>query len=306
MKSYIIRFSRTVFLFMLAAISVVGLFHSFSRPTFAINYNVPVSLPSFQVEIDTQVRENLFSKYPLIVYNDITYFPLTFHDCNILGLSVQWTPEDGLVIDKKEGYAGEMKDQSTDISNPERDYAALVPFPVRINGKQIDNTKEEYPVLFYRDITYIPWTWKFSQELGSIYRFDNIKGLRIRSHFFVSAFPRDAAAFDREKYGMYTYEGDQYYVEIDMMSMGLPWPNNMSVSKNGGQPYKLGDPDLFYGLLLCSSCMVDYDMELRYEAPWLFVYATNEQGTRHGLFKVHIVTGETVLVKAIPFTESEF
>ena len=41
-------------------------------------------------------------------------------------------------------------------------YTASIPsYPVFINGKQIDSSKEEYPLLNFRNVTYFPLTWRF-------------------------------------------------------------------------------------------------------------------------------------------------
>ena len=43
---------------------------------------------------------NYYEKYPLFVYKDITYFPMTYYQSNLLNLSTSWTAESGLVITK--------------------------------------------------------------------------------------------------------------------------------------------------------------------------------------------------------------
>ena len=42
---------------------------------------VQVTLPSFSVTLNGQTTGNDYSKYPLLVYKDITYFPMTYYDC---------------------------------------------------------------------------------------------------------------------------------------------------------------------------------------------------------------------------------
>ena len=59
-------------------------------------------------------------------------------------------------------------------------------------GKAIDNKKEEYPLLVFRDITYFPLTWRFAvDEFGWNYTFDSTKGLNITS---VSSAPPPVSA----------------------------------------------------------------------------------------------------------------
>ena len=51
---------------------------------------VTVTLPTFKVVFNNTNVDNRYSKYPLIVYNDITYFPMTYSDCRFLGLETKW------------------------------------------------------------------------------------------------------------------------------------------------------------------------------------------------------------------------
>ena len=60
--------------------------------------------------------------------------------------------------------------------------AAIQPcgFAITVNGKSIDNSKEEYPLLVFRDVTYFPLTWRFAvDEFGWNYTFDGKTGLNI-------------------------------------------------------------------------------------------------------------------------------
>ena len=59
---------------------------------------VQVTLPGFTVTLNGQSTSNEYSKYPLIVYKDITYFPMTYYDCRLLGLKTDWTAETGFCL----------------------------------------------------------------------------------------------------------------------------------------------------------------------------------------------------------------
>lgn len=52
--------------------------------------SVNVTLPNFPVTLNGTKVNNDYSKYPLIVYRDITYFPMTYGDCRFLGLESDW------------------------------------------------------------------------------------------------------------------------------------------------------------------------------------------------------------------------
>lgn len=57
-----------------------------------------VTLPSFPVKLNDQTVDNRNREYPLIVYKDITYFPMTWFDSRYLGLENRWSPDQGLTV----------------------------------------------------------------------------------------------------------------------------------------------------------------------------------------------------------------
>ena len=57
---------------------------------------VQVTLPGFTVTLNGQVIDNSYRQYPLLVYKDITYFPMTYYDCRFLGVETDWTRKNGL------------------------------------------------------------------------------------------------------------------------------------------------------------------------------------------------------------------
>ena len=141
---------------------------------------VQVTLPSFSVTLNGQTTGNDYSKYPLLVYKDITYFPMTYYDCRLLGLKTDWTADTGLVIDKNEGYFYEYLREVNNSKNARKQTAKLADGKITVNGKVIDNSKEEYPLLVFRDVTYFPLTWRFAvSEFGWDYRFNQQEGLVI-------------------------------------------------------------------------------------------------------------------------------
>lgn len=64
------------------------------------NTTVTVSLPSFPVTLNGITIENERSQYPLIIYKDITYFPMTYYDSRFLGLESIWNAKTGLTVEK--------------------------------------------------------------------------------------------------------------------------------------------------------------------------------------------------------------
>lgn len=154
---------------------------SVSFASFEGNRDVRLFLPKFKVTINGQEIDNEFREYPFIVYQDITYFPMTYHDSRFTGVETQWDNTAGLTIQKFEG-AWEYKFTERKVSNASKYFGDIATFPVVVNGKKIDNANEKYPLLLFRDVTYFPLTWRFAvDEFGWDYSFTKEDGLVIRS-----------------------------------------------------------------------------------------------------------------------------
>ena len=131
-----------------------------------------VKIAPYYTEIDHVSVYNAAVEYPLITYKDITYFPMTYNLCTRLDLAIGFTPEDGLYITKHEGLPYSAEDSALFGGNASnsynKTYKAVIPqYPVYLNGIRIDNSKEEYPLLNFRDVTYFPMTYHFAvEELG--------------------------------------------------------------------------------------------------------------------------------------------
>jgi len=199
---------RVIYAFI--AIIAVTLFFS-NKTALAASKNVSVSLPSFRVTLNGNEISNLYSKYPLIVYKDIAYFPMTYEGCRYLGLETKWDQKDGLEIIKTnisypfEGYKTNRKNFDS--------YTATIPeFNIKINEKAVDKSNTEYPLLSFRDVTYFPLTWKYGvNEFGWDYHFNSKDGLVINSQ---NAAPRRLELIDHFYdgwYGDFIVNGDYIY-----------------------------------------------------------------------------------------------
>lgn len=147
----------------------------------AANGSANIRLPDFQVTLNGTVIENATSQYPLIVYKDITYFPMTYYDCRFLGLESVWDSRTGLKIAKTGISWGYHKYQAAG-RNSYAYTAQIASFKINVNGRQIDNSREEYPLLVFRNVTYFPLTWRFAvDEFGWKYSFDEKSGLVVNS-----------------------------------------------------------------------------------------------------------------------------
>lgn len=148
----------------------------------AADARVKVTLPNFTVKLNGNTVENQYREYPLLVYKDITYFPMTWYDSRLLGIETNWSAENGLNIMQSLVTSSYMPNK-TDRRNSST-YLAEVPVStVKINDKIIDNSREEYPMLSFRDVRYFPMTWRFAHdEFGWNYQWDATAGLSITSH----------------------------------------------------------------------------------------------------------------------------
>ena len=85
-------------------------------------------------------------------------------------------------IIKKADTSFAYRDYYSDKTNKKSDKAEICSFNIVVNGKAIDNKKEEYPLLVYRDVTYFPLTWRFAvDEFGWNYSYSKVDGVSIDS-----------------------------------------------------------------------------------------------------------------------------
>lgn len=150
---------------------------------------VTVTLPTFAVTLNDTKIDSAHSEYPLIVYRDITYFPMTYHASRFLHLKSSWyqtEPKGTLFV----GYSDASEDTWIDTPaagrNASTAKATVADYQIAVNtvdkSEFLDNSAEPYPLLNFRGVTYFPLTWRFAaEEFGWDYRFDTKTGLSIRS-----------------------------------------------------------------------------------------------------------------------------
>jgi hypothetical protein len=178
---------------------------------------VVVTVPGFPVTLnELNFGEDDYAPYPLLVYRNITYFPMTYYSANLLNLDTNWTAGDGLVITqgnpetpKEFAYATPGADK-----NRRTQTATVIDAKVTVNGQAIDNRGEPYPLLLFRDITYFPLTWRFAvEEFGWNYTFDYQAGLNIRADNFFYTANGDSGIDDSV---FYSVENETHYLKGDL------------------------------------------------------------------------------------------
>ena len=143
-----------------------------------------VIIPRFTVSVNGVVRDNTYAKYPYIYYNGITYCPMTYFESRFLGLEINWSQDGGLVISKNETVVQDHSETEVlNVANKGKMSAFIITDEkIVINGVQLDNSTEEYPVLRFRDVTYLPLTWRFTvDEFGWENSYSATDGLSIYS-----------------------------------------------------------------------------------------------------------------------------
>ncbi|AQS58631.1 DUF5050 domain-containing protein [Desulforamulus ferrireducens] len=186
-----------------------------SQAVFAAQRDVTVNIPTFDVTLNGLKIDNSTNQYPLIVYKNITYFPMTYYDSRFLGLESQWDKNTGLTI-VKTGANWEYYKYPSPVKNAGSYTAQIAPFQVTVNGRKIDNSNEEYPLLVFRGVTYFPLTWRFAvDEFGWEYSFDQNNGLVINadSGLVAVGLTLPVATLSNGAIGALTMAGDYLYYQ---------------------------------------------------------------------------------------------
>lgn len=236
-----------------------------SGSAFAASDAVTAIVPEFPVTLnELNVYELSFNnepddEYPFLLYNDIVYFPMTYCKANLLNLNIAWSEGTGLVIEqgdpcvlkevsysrKRLKYAKSWEDRynyEKYASPPDSGCsytAAIADMEVTVNGERIDNEGEEYPLLFFRDITYFPLTWRFAvDEFGWGYTFSGEEGLSIRADNFFYTSKGDSYVKDGEFVTAFneTYyiQGDlSIYISTETQRLLGPISRNLHIIRNG-------------------------------------------------------------------------
>ena len=149
----------------------------------AADHTVPVSLPEFPVALNGMEMDNQFTQYPLLVYNDVTYFPMTYQLTRSLGLVTGWEEGKGLYIAQHTEWEQGEPDMTGNNRLGGRYQATIPNYPIYVNGWQVKNSGEQYPLLNFRNVTYFPLSWHYAHdEFGWNINWDAKTGLRVDSY----------------------------------------------------------------------------------------------------------------------------
>ena len=146
--------------------------------------NVSVQVPTFPVELNDVAYDNQRANYPLLVYQDITYFPMTYRMTRSMGLITAWDNTKGLYIAQHdEGLYPEDEKMNGKNKLGGKYTASIADYPIKVNSWSIDNSKEPYPLLNFRGVTYFPLSWRYAHdEFGWNIKWDAKTGLQVRPY----------------------------------------------------------------------------------------------------------------------------
>lgn len=171
----------------LLTVICIGINNVYAQASYTLNEYA--ALPGCKVTFNGQEVDSSSRQYPLLQFRNITYFPMTYDDCRFLGLTTQWEDSARKLTITNESIRNAAYNDYKFLPNKEKfEYGKInaevidCGFKIEVNGQKIDNSKEEYPLLLFRNVTYFPLTWRFAaEEFGWEYSYDDENGLIINS-----------------------------------------------------------------------------------------------------------------------------
>lgn len=155
-----------------------------------ITTTVRVEQVHFPVRINDTIVNAQEDAYPVLMYNGITYLPLTYNMKQYIGLQAQYYNHDYIhnllfvgLDERVKSIYNNYPVTKTSL-NEFSSYADILDCLVTLNSNSSKTFKanniEKYPLLMYKDIIYLPLTWDICVEkLGWYYYYDSEKGLYI-------------------------------------------------------------------------------------------------------------------------------
>ncbi len=150
--------------------------------TTAVNAKEYAHLPSFDITFNGNKIDSTYRQYPILVYKDITYFPMTYFDSRHLGLNTEWDNDTRTLSINKDYISAAFRDYNMGTRNEATYEVEICDFNISVSSTAINNQEEEYPLLTFRDVTYFPITWRFANDMFHWeYAFSAENGLSVKS-----------------------------------------------------------------------------------------------------------------------------
>lgn len=201
-----------------------------SSQAWAAGQTVTAYSPDFPVKVAGYSFQTGSDEYPLLVYKNITYWPMTYDHGQILGIESNWNQETGLVISPSANVPldqGGRMYQWPPLEERQTYRAAIVTEPVTVFGQRIDNSKEAYPLLSYQDVIYFPMTWHWLFDtFGCFYQYNGVAQLE--------GIPLDQGLVVIAKVEMTEITSGDYTVRVYYDPSFEPLHQNVFVQNKGG------------------------------------------------------------------------
>ena len=153
---------------------------------------ITVEIPSFSVTVNEVEYNSKYSEYPFLIYNDITYMPMTYDFATFMGLDITFNMGVNEVYHKEEMilHIGNGERTALELGQylkkeeNKSSYKAVIPdyhTYISFEENEYDNSSL-YPVINFDGVTYLPLTWDVMHTLLDWgYSFDHDRGLVINS-----------------------------------------------------------------------------------------------------------------------------
>ena len=287
------------------------LFTSVATPVFA-DTQVKVTLPTFKVTLNGTTVDNSYSQYPLIVYKDITYFPMTYHGARFLNVKANWYDSTKVLFVGKAEEKEDVLQLEKATSKNKSAYTATIPtYQIAVNtirgSEFLDNSKEPYPVLNFRGVTYFPLTWRFAvDEFGWEYSFDNTNGLVIRSsEMFRPVLDDSRVGVTSPHRGVgntYYYYSDDYYVGFPNSTVTVSYKLIICKRGEAEREYslegQLATEDFYYFdsqyYVIGLPGNADAEIEPTIEDNMFSIYCCRQSDGQNVLIKIDVTNGKVI------------
>ncbi len=127
------------------------------------------TVPDLDIKLNQIKFANMYSKYPVLKYNDILYLPVTQETIKIMGIRLVSGKNDKISDNKDILFIGNGKINEKAVHwtlktcKNKSQYAIEVPdifFYLNNKSEIHENMNQRYPVIKYSGIYYIPMTWE--------------------------------------------------------------------------------------------------------------------------------------------------
>ncbi len=148
---------------------------------------VTVTLPDFDITLNNMEFDNRHAQYPLLVYDNMIYFPMTYYGSRFMGVETTYSVTDGIGVHQN-GVRWSWHGYKRYLPNGKTGTAIIHTGPVQVNNQPVHHSAESYPILLFRDITYFPMTEHYvMDEFGWKYSYSKVDGVSIDSPGTVTA-----------------------------------------------------------------------------------------------------------------------